>query len=51
MSKKFYLKKIKHTVLYLVSVGIIVWAYYSNVQYNESQGIDALSGATQTENQ
>jgi hypothetical protein len=47
MDKKIVRQNIIKTVLFLAAVSLIIWAYFSNVDYNLSHGLDALSGATQ----
>lgn len=47
MNKDIVKKRAAKIAIYLLGIVLILWAYYSNIRYNERQGVDAVSGATQ----
>lgn len=46
MDKDLIKKRVIKTLLFTLAIAIILWAFYSNFQYNLDQGLDAYSGAT-----
>lgn len=47
MDKKAIRQDIIKTALFLTAIFVVILLYFSNVDYNLSHGLDALSGATQ----